>query len=150
MKTLLKSDFPLLLKIQTRWMDNDAYAHVNNVTYYSYFDTAVNQFLITGGVLDIHQSNEIALVVESGCSYYRSISFPDVLEVGLRVAKIGKSSVRYEIGIFLKDSDSVCAAGHFVHVYVQRLGRTATPISSSTRALLEGIVAPREPTLPLS
>ncbi|MCC6467646.1 MAG: acyl-CoA thioesterase [Alphaproteobacteria bacterium] len=106
--------------ITTRWADNDAYAHVNNVTYYSYFDTAVNHVLVTGGALDIEHATEIGVVVETMCRFFKPVAFPDALEAGLRVTKLGRSSVRYEIGIFKQGDDTAAAAGHFVHVYVRR------------------------------
>src|SRR5277367_5784491 len=106
--------------ITTRWMDNDVYGHVNNVVYYSFFDTAVNHFLIAQGVLDIQLSPVIGLVVETQCRYFSSIAFPDRVEAGLRVAHLGRSSVRYEIGLFRNDDALAAAQGHFVHVYVDR------------------------------
>lgn len=136
MKGDTRSDYAHFLVLPTRWMDNDAYAHVNNVTYYSYFDTAVNQLLITSGLLDIQHSECVALVAESGCSYYRSVAFPDVLEIGLRIAKLGRSSVRYEIGVFRQGEGEICAAGHFVHVYVDRASGATTPIPPKARDLL--------------
>lgn len=108
------------LAIPTRWMDNDVYGHVNNVEYYSYFDTVVNQWLIEKGLLDYLNSPVIGLVIETSCSYFAPIAFPDVVHAGLRVAKLGNSSVRYEVGLFRNDEDTVSAAGHFVHVTVER------------------------------
>ena len=108
------------LPIATRWMDNDVYGHVNNVIYYSYFDTVVNGYLISQGALDIANSEVIGLVVETGCSYFASIAFPEKIDAGLRVAKIGNSSVRYEIALFREGGDIAVAQGHFVHVYVSR------------------------------
>ena len=108
------------LAIPTRWMDNDVYGHVNNVEYYSYFDTVVNQWLIEKGLLDYLNSTVIGLVIETSCSYFAPIAFPDVVHAGLRVAKLGNSSVRYEVGLFRNDEDTVSAAGHFIHVYVER------------------------------
>jgi len=108
------------LAIPTRWMDNDVYGHVNNVEYYSYFDTVVNQWLIEKGLLDYLNSTVIGLVIETSCSYFAPIAFPDVVYAGLRVAKLGNSSVRYEVGLFRNDEDIVSAAGHFIHVYVER------------------------------
>jgi len=119
-KTETRADFRLLVPITTRFADNDVFAHVNNVTYYSYFDTAVNQVLIEGGALDLERSTEVGVVVETMCRFFRSVAFPDRLEVGLRVAKLSRSSIRYEIGIFKEGDDAVAASGHFVHVYVRR------------------------------
>ena len=119
-KNETRTDYKVFVPITTRWADNDVFAHVNNVTYYSYFDTAVNQYLIENGGFDIARSPAIGVVVETMCRFFRSVAFPDRLEVGLRVAKLSRSSIRYEIGIFKAGDDAVCAAGHFVHVYVRR------------------------------
>jgi acyl-CoA thioester hydrolase len=113
--------------ITTRWMDNDIYGHVNNVTYYSYFDTAVNRYLIEAGVLDIHGGAVIGLVIETHCNYFAPLAFPKNVEAGIRVAHIGKSSVRYEIGLFEAGEALSAASGHFVHVYVDR--HTRRPVS---------------------
>jgi len=109
--------------ITTRWMDNDAYGHVNNVVYYSFFDTAVNRYLIEAGALDIHRGEVIGLVVETRCNYFEPLEFPQPVEAGLGVAQLGKSSVRYEIGLFARGAPLAAAAGHFVHVYVDRASR---------------------------
>lgn len=109
--------------IGTRWMDNDVYGHVNNVVYYSFFDTAVNRYLIEAGALDIHGGEVIGLVIETQCNYFAPLAFPQNIEAGLRVAHLGRSSVRYEVGLFA-EGEALCAArGHFVHVYVERNGR---------------------------
>jgi acyl-CoA thioester hydrolase len=138
-----REEFPHFLAIPTRWMDNDAYQHVNNVVYYSYFDTAVNQFLISRGALDIHADRVVGLVVDTGCSYFHSISFPDTVHVGVRVAKLGNSSVRYELALFKNDEARPAAAGHFVHVYVDRDSNTPVPVPENVRALLATIAAPQ-------
>lgn len=140
MRTADRSQFPHFLSIPTRWMDNDVYGHVNNVVYYSYFDTAVNQFLIERGVLDIHRGDIVGFVVDSGCSYFSSISFPDVVHAGIRVRKLGNSSVRYEIALFRNEDTAPCAAGHFVHVYVERASNRSVPIPDAVRAVLASIV----------
>ena len=127
--------------IQTRWMDNDIYGHMNNVVHYSLFDTAVNGWLIEKGVLDIHAGNQIGLVVETGCRYFSEMAFPDVVTAGIRVARLGTSSVRYEVGLFRNDEDEAAAEGFFVHVYVDRQTRKPTPLDDRLRAALEGIVA---------
>ena len=116
----VRSRYKHFLPIATRWMDNDAYGHVNNVIYYSYFDTVVNEYLISQGALDIAKSPFIGLVVETGCSYFASIAFPEKIIAGLRVAKIGNSSVRYEVALFREADEQAVAQGHFVHVYVDR------------------------------
>jgi len=141
MRDALRADYPHFLSIATRWMDNDAYQHVNNVVYYSYFDTAVNQFLISRGVLDIHTDRTVGLVVDSGCSYFSSVSFPDTVHVGLRVAKLGNSSVRYELALFRNDETAPAAAGHFVHVYVDRDSNRPVAIPEPVRALLGTILS---------
>ena len=114
--------------ITTRWMDNDIYGHVNNVTYYSYFDTAVNRYLIEAGVLDIHAGEVIGLVIETHCNYFAPLAFPRNVEAAIRVAHIGKSSVRYEIGLFEAGEPLSAACGHFVHVYVDRAERRPTAL----------------------
>ncbi len=141
MKNTQRADFPHFLSIPTRWMDNDVYGHVNNVVYYSFFDTAVNQFLIERGVLDIHKGEVVGFVVDSGCSYFSSISFPDTIHAGIRVAKLGNSSVRYEIGIYRNDEQAPAAVGHFVHVYVERSSNRSVPIPENVRSVLEQIAS---------
>ncbi|WP_431857571.1 acyl-CoA thioesterase [Azospirillum sp.] len=122
--------------IPTRWMDNDVYGHVNNVVYYSYFDTVVNQYLIETGALVIESSPVIGLVVETGCRYFAPITFPDRVEAGLRVAKLGNSSVRYEVGLFRNDDPEAAASGHFIHVYVDRETRRPVRVPDAMRAVL--------------
>ena len=125
----------------TRWMDNDVYGHVNNVVYYSWFDTAVNGHLIAQRALDIHASSTIGLVVETQCHYFSPIAFPQTVTAGIRVAHIGNSSVRYELGLFANDEPLCAAKGHFVHVYVDRASRRPMPLPS---ALLSAVQALRE------
>ncbi|HST61386.1 MAG TPA: thioesterase family protein [Longimicrobium sp.] len=137
-----RGEFAHFLALPTRWMDNDAYGHVNNVVYYSFFDTAVNRFLIDRGVLRIDARPVIGLVVETGCRYHRPLAFPDTVEVGVRVAHLGTSSVRYELGIFRHGDDTAAAEGHFVHVYVDRDTRTPTPLPVEMRAALATIHRP--------
>jgi acyl-CoA thioester hydrolase len=136
-----RSEYKHFHAITTRWMDNDAYGHVNNVVYYSWFDTVVNQFLIASGVLDIERSPVIGLVIETQCNYFASVAFPDRVAAGLRVAKLGNSSVRYEVGIFRNDEDAASAQGHFIHVYVDRETRKPTAIPERMRMLLQSIEA---------
>ena len=128
------------LTIPTRWMDNDVYGHVNNVVYYSFFDTVVNKFLIEQGQLDYSKGKVVGLVVETKCQYFAPIAFPDVVVAGIRVAHIGTSSVRYEIGLFKNDEDNPAAEGHFVHVYVTRSGNKPTPLSTQMRSVLAKII----------
>jgi acyl-CoA thioester hydrolase len=136
-----RSDYRHFREITTRWMDNDVYGHVNNVVYYSWFDTAVNQFLVEGGALDIEHSQVIGLVVETQCNYFASVAFPDRIEAGIRVAKLGNSSVRYEVGIFRAGEELAAAQGHFVHVYVDRISRKPAALPDVLRSLLQSIQA---------
>jgi acyl-CoA thioester hydrolase len=122
--------------LATRWMDNDAYGHLNNVVYYSLFDTAVNRYLIEAGALDIHHGEVIGLVVETHCNYFASIEFPQMVEAGIRVAHMGSSSVRYEIGIFAAGAPLAAARGHFIHVYV---ARATLPPAALPPALLKAL-----------
>lgn len=123
----VRAAYRVFRPITTRWMDNDAYGHVNNVVYYSWFDTAVNALLIEQGLLDINAGTTIGLVIETRCNYFEPLAFPQAIEAGVRVAHLGRSSVRYEIGIFAAGQDACAAAGHFVHVYVDR--QTRRPVS---------------------
>ena len=123
----LLEQFPYHHHITTRWRDNDVYGHVNNVVYYSWFDTAVNGYLIESAVLDFSTGSTIGLVVETQCNYHRSVAFPDRITAGVAVAKLGNSSVRYEVGIFRNDETTASANGHFVHVYVD--AKTSRPVA---------------------
>jgi acyl-CoA thioester hydrolase len=136
---LSRDQYHYSTEITTRWMDNDVYAHVNNVVYYSYFDTVVNQYLIENDVLDPVAGETIGLVVETQCNYFSPVSFPDRLTACLRVARLGNSSVRYEVGIFRNDEQSAAAQGHFVHVYVERDTRKSTALPEALRLTLEKI-----------
>ena len=132
------ADYPHTRTITTRWMDNDAYGHVNNVVYYSWFDTAVNGLLIERGAIDIHAGGVIGLVIETQCNYFAPLAFPEAVVAGIRVAHIGKSSVRYEIALFPGDEGQLCAAkGHFTHVYVDRATRRPTPLPPQLLCVLE-------------
>ena len=133
-------NYRYFLPITTRWMDNDVYGHVNNVTYYSYFDTVANHFLITEGGLDIHQSPVIALVVESQCSYRAPVAYPDRLRAGLRVDRLGNRSVTYGVAIFTDTDTEAVAHGQFVHVFVDRQSRRAVPIPEPIRTALETLI----------
>ena len=135
-----RSDYLHFVDLTTRWADNDIYGHVNNVMYYSYFDTTANTYLIEHGGLDIHDSKVIGLVVDSGCSYFAPLAFPDRLQGGLRIAQIGSSSVRYEIAIFKVGEDSAAAQGHFVHVFVDRDSRKPVAIPEAMRTALSQII----------
>ena len=131
-----RSAYRHFVAIPTRWMDNDTYGHVNNVTYYSYFDTAVNAHLIQAGGLDIREANEIGIVVETMCRFHKSLTFPDIVHAGLRVAHLGRSSVRYDIGLFANDDPDPAATGHFVHVWVERASQTPVDVPARIRAAL--------------
>jgi acyl-CoA thioester hydrolase len=136
-----RSAYRAFQTITTRWMDNDVYGHVNNVVYYSWFDTAVNRHLIEQGALDIHEGSTIGLVVETQCHYFSPIAFPQRVTAGIRVAHVGKSSVRYEVGLFA-DDELVCAAkGHFVHVYVDRESRRPAPLPEALVRSLQALKA---------
>jgi acyl-CoA thioester hydrolase len=137
-----RSDYLHFQSLNTRWGDNDAYGHVNNVLYYSWFDTAVNAFLINNTVLDIAHSPVIGLVIESHCNYFAPVSFPERVTIGLRVARMGRSSVCYEVAVFRDDAAQAAAQGHFVHVYVDRASRRPAAIPEAMRTLLATIVHP--------
>ena len=132
-----RSAYKAFRSIGTRWMDNDAYGHVNNVVYYSWFDTVVNAHLIEHVVLDIHHGQAIGLVVETQCNYFSPLAFPQTVEAGLRVARLGHSSVRYEVALFAQDQDLCAARGHFVHVYVDRVSRRPVSLPQPLKQLLE-------------
>lgn len=132
-----RSDFPHMVEIPTRWMDNDVYGHVNNVVYYSYFDTAVNTHLIQHGGLDIRESPIIGVVVETLCRFHKELSFPEVIDAGIAVERLGRTSVKYTIGLFRQGDDTPAATGHFVHVYIDRETRKPVPVPDAIRAALE-------------
>jgi acyl-CoA thioester hydrolase len=132
-----RADYPELRQLATRWADNDIYGHMNNTVHYQLFDTAVNGYLIEHGILDLRSSETVFLVVESGCSYFAELSFPEVIVAGLRVARLGSSSVRYEIGLFGAGKIDAVAAGHFIHVNVDRNTRRPLALSARTRSVLE-------------
>lgn len=132
-----RSEYRHFQPITTRWHDNDIYGHVNNVTYYSFFDSAVNTYLIERGGLDIHDGSVVGFVVSSSCDYFASIAYPDFIEVGLRVAKLGNSSVQYELAVFKVGEEEACAAGRFVHVFVDRGSNQPVPIPEALRVALQ-------------
>ncbi len=141
---ITRDEYPRFTTLQLRWMDNDVYGHVNNALYYGFFDTAINQYLIAEGGLDIANSAVIAFTVESQCQYLRPISFPGAIDVGLRVGKLGNSSVRYELAIFKQDEMAAAAAGYFVHVFVERATQRPTPMPSAIRVALEQLLVTSE------
>lgn len=132
----LRADYRYFQPISTRWHDNDLYGHVNNVTYYSFFDSAVNTYLIEQGGLDIHEGGVVGFVVSSSCDYFASITFPERIEIGLRVGKLGNSSVQYELAVFKQNEGEACAAGRFVHVFVDRQSNRPVAIPDGLRKAL--------------
>nr|WP_238934429.1 thioesterase family protein [Maricaulis parjimensis] len=137
----MRSDYPRFRDLPTRWADNDIYGHVNNAAYYGFFDTAVNCFLIEEAGLDIHAGGVIGLVVETGCNYFAALAYPELVQAGVRVSRIGNSSVRYEIGLFKEGEEEPAAQGHFVHVYVDRDTRRPVSLPDGMRAALEAVHA---------
>lgn len=135
-----RSGYRAFRPVTTRWSDNDVYGHVNNVVYYSWFDTAVNAHLIEAGALDIHGGDTIGLVVETQCNYFAPVAYPQTVEVGIRVARMGSSSVRYEVGIFAEGSHTAAAAGHFVHVYVDAATRRPRALPQALRSVLQALL----------
>lgn len=135
-----RSAYKVFRTLGTRWMDNDTYGHVNNVVYYSWFDTAVNAYLIEQGVLDIEHGQTIGLVVETGCNYFAPLAFPQTVEAGIRVARLGNSSVRYEVGLFAQGAPLTAAKGHFIHVYVDKATRRPTPLPHPLKSVLEKLL----------
>lgn len=135
-----RSEYPHFLAVPTRWMDNDIYGHVNNALYYAFFDTAINEYLIGEGGLDINAGAVMAFAAESQCQYLRPLAFPEVIDVGLRVGKLGNSSVRYELALFKQGEDFAAATGYFVHVFVDRVTQRPAPMPTQIRAALERLI----------
>ena len=140
---ITRAEYVHFLPLPTRWMDNDIYGHVNNALYYAFFDTAINEYLIAEGGLDITAGAVVAFAAESQCQYLRPLAFPGVIEIGLRVGKLGNSSVRYELGIFKQDETFAAAAGYFVHVFVDRETQRPVPIPATIRAALARLMQQR-------
>ncbi len=138
-----RADYRHFLAIPTRWMDNDVYGHVNNVVYYAYFDTVINEYLIRAGGLDIHGGSVIGIAVETHCEFHASLTFPETVDAGMRVSYLGNSSVRYDIGLFARRDDTPAATGHFVHVFVERSSQRPTPIPAPIREALQKLVVGR-------
>lgn len=134
-----RADFKAWRKMTTRWADNDAYGHVNNTVYYEWFDSAVNAWMVEQGLLDIANGDPIALVVETRCTYAAPLEFPQTVEIGLAVTELGRSSIRYRVGIFAEGSKSAAAEGEFVHVVVDRASRRPVEIPSDWRSKIEAI-----------
>lgn len=143
-----RDEFGHFLAIPTRWMDNDVYGHVNNVVYYSYFDTVVNEHLVRSAGLDIRRSPVIGVVVETRCAFHRELSFPETIEAGLRVERLGRSSVVYRIGLFRQGEAEAAATGRFVHVYVDRKARSPVPVPPEIRAALVPLLVEAPPAEP--
>lgn len=140
-QTPQRHDYRHFQPITTRWHDNDIYGHVNNVTYYSFFDSTVNTYLIEQGGLDIHDGAVVGFVVSSACDYFASIAYPELIEVGLRVGKLGNSSVQYELAVFKVGEQQACAAGRFVHVFVDRASNRPVAIPEGLRQALQALLA---------
>ncbi len=132
--------------IQTRWNDNDIYGHVNNIVYYAYFDTAVNMFMVDNAGFDPHNAMAIGICPETHCNYHKPVAYPDKLEAGVRIGRLGNSSVRYEIAIFVAGDEDAAATGHFVHVFVDRVTRKPVPISPTIRSAMETILVTTPPS----
>lgn len=137
-----RAAYKVFRTLTTRWADNDIYGHMNNVVHYSLFDTAVNGLLIEKGVLDIHGGGRIFVVVETGCRYFAEMAFPDVVHAGIRIARLGGSSVRYEVGLFRNDEPTAAAEGYFIHVQVDRATRRPLALDEETRLVLAPLAAP--------
>ncbi len=140
-ETQLRADYHFFFPIQTRWADNDIYGHVNNVIYYSYFDTAANALLIQKAAFDIHHSPIIGLVVNSSCHFLQELTYPEIIEVGVAIEKIGNSSLSYKLAIFKQGQDQASAQGHFVHVFVNRQSKKSTPIPQQMRDALSAYLS---------
>jgi len=136
---LRRRDFRAFIPIATRWGDNDVYGHVNNVVYYAFFDTAVNRLLVEGGALDLATSDTVGLVVSNSCTFFESVAFPEVIDVGLRVERLGRSSVTYQLGVFRAGGDEAAAQGRFVHVYVTRADQRPVAIPEVVLRVLEAL-----------
>lgn len=139
----MRARYPHFLSIATRWMDNDLYGHVNNVVYYAWIDTVVNRYLIEQGGLDIAAAPVIGVAAESSCRYFAPVAYPETVDAGLAIARLGRTSVVYEVGIFRRGEDAAAAAGHFVHVFVERASMRPVPVPERIRAALERILIPR-------
>ena len=133
-------DYQRFAEIGTRWDDNDIYGHLNNTVHYRIFDTVINSFLLEQGILDFRDGEQVFLIIETGCQYFAELAYPDKIDAGYRVAHLGTSSVRYEIGLFRQGEDSAAAAGHFIHVNVDKKSRASQPINAQARACLTALM----------
>jgi acyl-CoA thioester hydrolase len=136
----VRNDYRVFYPVSSRWADNDIYGHVNNVVYYAWFDSVVNRYLIEVGGLDINDGRIVGYVVDSGCAYHAPVAYPEVVEVGLRVDRLGNSSVRYGVGVFRQGQDAAAAHGHFVHVFVERPAETSVPVPAPLREALSRLL----------
>ncbi|HEU4331001.1 MAG TPA: thioesterase family protein [Lapillicoccus sp.] len=142
-RTLTRTHFDYVVPASTRWSDNDMYGHLNNAVYYELFDSAINGWLITGGVADAMDSAELGVVAESGCRFFAELAYPEGLDVGVRIERVGRSSITYALGLFAADRDEIAALGHWVHVYIDRVSRSAVPIPAGVREFLAAAEAVR-------
>src|SRR5689334_5007910 len=142
-RALTRDHFDHLSRVTTRWSDNDMYGHLNNAVYYELFDSAINAWLITAGESDAMASPELGVVAESGCRFFRELEYPRPLDVGVRVERLGRSSITYALGLFDAGSDELAALGHWVHVYIDRTTRSSVPIPAVVRDLLDDAVLAR-------
>jgi acyl-CoA thioester hydrolase len=143
-RSLTRDHFDHVVRVTTRWSDNDMYGHLNNAVYYELFDSAINGWLITGAQVDVMALPEIGVVAESGCRFFRELEYPHALDVGVRVDRVGRSSITYGLGLFAADAEQVAALGHWVHVYIDRTSRSTVPIPAAVRDLVDRAVQDRE------
>jgi acyl-CoA thioester hydrolase len=143
-RALTREHFDHVVRVTTRWSDNDMYGHLNNAVYYELFDSAINGWLITGAQVDVMALPEIGVVAESGCRFFRELEYPHALDVGVRVDRVGRSSITYGLGLFAADAEQVAALGHWVHVYIDRTSRSTVPIPAAVRDLVERALQDRE------
>ena len=142
-RTLTRADFDHVVRVTTRWSDNDMYGHLNNAVYYELFDSAINGWLITGADVDVMALPELGVVAESGCRFLRELEYPHPVDVAVRVERLGRSSITYALGLFAADTEEVAALGHWVHVYIDRTTRGTVPIPTAVRDLLDDAVQDR-------
>ncbi|KRE56084.1 thioesterase family protein [Phycicoccus sp. Soil748] len=142
-RSLTRDHFDHVVRVTTRWSDNDMYGHLNNAVYYELFDSAINGWLISGAQVDVLALPELGVVAESGCRFFRELEYPHALDVGVRVERLGRSSITYALGLFGADTEQVAALGHWVHVYIDRTTRGTVPIPTAVRELLEDAVQDR-------
>ncbi|WP_316862091.1 thioesterase family protein [uncultured Cohaesibacter sp.] len=137
-----RRDYVEFMELQTRWSDNDVFGHINNMVYYSLFDTAISSWLVNNGILNLHKDRQVSVIAQNGCTYFSEVAFPDKLTAGLRICHIGHSSVRYELGLFRNEEENASAEGHFVHVYLNALTRKPEVIGEPLRVVLSRLLRP--------